>query len=141
MRLPPYGRDVQTGACSRPYKLLLFAGPRAWNAAKWYRERSALCERRESHTLVLSPDQTAHAGTYHWPVRGRAVVIVSTCANDAELLPLFDALQRDGAASIELYACDATIGAANLEFELLCVHWGHPFADPAVAPARPAVAA
>ncbi|MCB1745439.1 MAG: hypothetical protein KDK91_34045, partial [Gammaproteobacteria bacterium] len=110
--------------------------PKAWAAAKWYRENGDDCEARTSHVLVLPPDQTARAGSFNWPVQRGRVVVVSTCSNDADLLPLFDALQRDGARTIELYACDSSVGAAELEWQLLCIHWGHPFALP--APARPA---
>lgn len=134
MRAPPYAKHVIAGSLRPGHKLLLFAGPKAWPAAKWYLERGSECEARPPHTLLLPPDQTAHAALFNWPVRRKPVVVVSTLDNGAELLPLFGALQRDGALSIELYAADATIGSAELEWQLLCVHWGHPFAPP--APAR-----
>ena len=131
--LPPYGKDVAAARLRPGHKLLLFAGAKAWNAARWYREGGAECERRHEHVLVLPPDQTARAQAYRWPVRGVPVIVVSVCENDAELLPLFDALQRDGARSIEVYACDPSIGSGNLEWELSGIHWGHLFADPVLA--------
>lgn len=141
MKLPPYGKDVAAGRMRPGHKLLLFAGRKAWNAARWYRDGGPECEQRAAHVLVLPPEHTAAASAYRWPVRGVGVIVVSTAENDAELLPLFDALQRDGARSVELYACDPSIGSGNLEWELSCVHWGHAFADPVLAVARLAVAA
>ncbi len=138
MKRPPYAKDVMSSPLQAGHKLLLFAGPKAWDAIKWYRDNGAECEHRAAHALLLPPDHTHRAGMYAWPVRRAAVVVVSTCDNDAELLPLFDALQRDGARMIELYACDPTIGAAELEWQLLCIHWGHPFAPPAPAQAEQA---
>lgn len=138
MKLPPFGKCVCSGRLVPGHKLLVFAGAKAWQAARWYRDRGHAGEQRPSHVLVLPPDQTAMPSVFRWPVRQRAVVVVSTGDNDAELLPLFEVLQRDGAASIELYVCDPAIGASSLEWELLCIHWGHPFADPAVYHARAA---
>lgn len=138
MRGPPYGSDVNDARLRPGHKILLFAGPKAWNAARWYREGGDESEHRSEHVLVLPPSETASALTFRWPVRQRSVVVVSTAENDAVLLPLFDALQRDGAISVELYACDPHIGAGPLEWDLLCIHWGHAFADPAPAMARAA---
>lgn len=138
---PPFAQDVTRGRLRPGHKLLVFAGSKAWNAARWYREGGDACEHRRDHVLVLPPDQTTRAAMYRWPVRGVPVIVVSTCANDAELLPLFGALQRDGARSVELYACDPSIGAGNLEWDLLCIHWGHPFAEPMLAPTPRAEAA
>lgn len=131
MRRPPYAHRVEPGAVRPGHKLLVFAGPKAWDAARWYLGRDADGEHRAAHVLVLPPDATARAASFAWPVRRRPVVVVSTCENDAVLVPLFGALQRDGAWSVELYAADASIGAVELEWQLLCVHWGHPFTDPA----------
>lgn len=133
MRSPPYAKHVLARRQAAGHKLLLFAGSKAWPAAKFYRENGSDSEARYSHVLVLPPDQTGRAAAFNWPVQRAGVVVVST-GNDAELLPLFDALQRDGARTIELYACDPAIGAAELEWQLLCIHWGHPFAAPAPAP-------
>lgn len=141
MKAPPYAKLVIAGSLRPGHKLLLFAGPKAWDAVKWYLGCGSECEARPSHTLLLPPDQTARAAMFNWPVRCKAVVVVSTLDNDAELLPLFGGLQRDGAKSIELYACDASIGASELEWQLLCIHWGHPFAPPAPARADMARAA
>jgi hypothetical protein len=134
MKAPPYAKSVIAGNLRTGHKLLLFAGPKAWDASRWYLGRGAECESRQTHILLLPPDQTAHAAMFNWPVRRKDVVVVSTLDNDAQLLPLFGALQRDAAQSIELYACDASIGTTELEWQLLCIHWGHPFAPP--APAR-----
>lgn len=141
MKAPPYAKHVLARRQVAGHKLLLFAGPKAWPAAKWYRENGSDCEGRASHVLVLPHDQTQRATMFNWPVRRAGVIVVSTCGNDAELMPLFDALQRDGARTIELYACDSTIGATELEWQLLCIHWGHPFAPPAPAPIAQAEAA
>lgn len=141
MRSPPYSKDVAAQPLTPGHKLLIFAGPKAWDAAKWYRDRSALGEYRESHCLVLPPNSTALAQSFRWPVRRHGVVVVSTTDNAAELLPLFDALQRDGAIGVEVYACNPNIGSEELEWELLCIHWGHPFADPAPTRKRMAAAA
>lgn len=143
MKRPPYTKDVMTSPLQAGHKLLLFAGPKAWDAIKWYRDNGAECEHRNAHALLLPPDHTHRAGMYAWPVRRAAVVVVGTgtAENDAELLALFDALQRDGARMIELFPADPSIGAAELEWQLLCIHWGHPFAPPAPAPYREALAA
>lgn len=141
MKLPPFAKGVVAGRIAPGHKLLLFAGPKAWNAARWFLESAEPVGSRGAYVLALPPEHTAAPEMYRFPVRGCAVVVVSTCENDAELLPLFDALQRDGARSIEVYCCDSAIGAGNLEWDLDCCRWGHPFADPLLAPARRAVAA
>ena len=141
MRLPPFAKGVVAGRRAPGHKLLVFAGPKAWNAARWFLGSAEPAGARAGYVLALPPEHTATPEIYRWPVRGCGVIVVSSLANDAELLPLFDSLQRDGARSIELYACDPSIGAGNLEWDLDCCRWGHPFADPLLAPARAAVAA
>lgn len=139
--MPPFAKDVRAGRLRAGHKLLLFAGRKAWNAARWYRERGDACEGRTAHVLLLPPDQAHRAAHYQWPVRGCGVVVVSTDDDAGALLPLFDALQRDGARSIEVYPCDPGVGASNLEWDLQCIHWGHAFADPLLEPAHVARAA
>ena len=132
MRSPPYAKHVLARRQAAGHKLLLFAGSKAWPAAKFYRENGSDSEARYSHVLVLPPDQTGRAAAFNWPVQRAGVVVVST-GNDAELLPLFHPGRRHGARTIELYACDPEFGAAELEWELLCIQWGHRLAAPAPA--------
>lgn len=108
------------------HRLLLFVGPRAWDALKWYTSRGAPAERRAGYCLVLPPDETTGAAQYRWPVARRAVVLVDTGAGLHALEPLVDALRRDRAGACWHYTVDREFGADDLDFCLQRLHAGDP---------------
>lgn len=110
------------------HRLLIFTGPRAWEAGKWYIGRGTPSERREGYVLVLPPDDTLAAVQMRWPVQRRAVLIVDTGAGLHRLEPLIDALRRDGACSCMRYDLAAEraadFGGEDLDFALHRMHCG-----------------
>jgi hypothetical protein len=108
MRRAPYSRDVEFAADvhrAASTRVLVFAGPRAWDWSRWWRDVAdpgIVRQARQRYTTLLPPDSTATAETYRWPVRGRRVVIADTGAGVDALAPLVRALQRDGCGDGEI---------------------------------------
>lgn len=121
----PAAADIKVGA---QHRLLIFVGPTAWAAAKWYLDRGAPAERRAGYVLVLPPDETLTAPQMRWPVERRAVVLVDTGAGLRQLEPLVDALRRDGAIACWWYEVQRDFAADDLEWGLQRLHAGDPVA-------------
>jgi hypothetical protein len=130
LRSPPYAKAVRTIAqdCldGGHHRLLIFAGPQAWAAAKAYLTNGKSEDRREGHTLVLPPDETLAAAQYAWPVAQRSVVIADTGARDRQMEPLVDALVRDRARSAWHYVIGPGYSAKRVDFALESLHLGYP---------------
>jgi hypothetical protein len=108
MRRAPYSRDVEAAAAvhrAAGTRVLIFAGLRAWDWARWWRDDDdpgIVRQARGRYTTVLPPDSTASAETLRWPVQARAVVVADTGAGADALAPLVRALQRDGCTDGEI---------------------------------------
>lgn len=110
------------------HRLLIFVGPTAWKAAKWFVDRGATCEHRAGFVLVLPPDDTLHPGQYQWPVDRRSVVLVDTGAGLHALEPMVDVLRRDRARECFHYVVDRDFPADDLDWCLQRLHAGDPVA-------------
>jgi hypothetical protein len=141
-KLAPYGKAVRDAALDcldTGHRLMIFAGPDAWDVAKWYVGRGEPPEHRDGYCMVLPPDQTAQAAHMAWPVRGRHVVVVDTGIGYRGLEPLAAALLRDQAASCWIWDLPRGMPGPDLDFTLSCLHWGHPVAPPIYGELREAL--
>ena len=105
MRMPPYGRTVartSQGYWDRGTRVLVFAGPMAWEwCGRWLDvDANQIMQARHRYTLILPTDAPPDA--LRWPVSAKPVVVVM-CGGDADQLgPLISTLQRDGCAGGEV---------------------------------------
>jgi hypothetical protein len=83
----------------RGYRILVFAGARAWQHAQRFIEAGGVVKARERTTLASPPGESPDS--MRWPVRHRMVWIVDTGGADVE--GLCTALIRDGAVDVTLY--------------------------------------
>lgn len=106
--LVPYSKQVRRtppGYWDRGTRVLVFAGPKAWDMAReWLAvETWEMPQARHRYTLVCPPDLLANADVLRWPVEGKKVVIVQCGGSPAALSVLIGALQRDGCAEGEVF--------------------------------------
>jgi hypothetical protein len=89
MRLPPFGRDVQ----SSPGNVFVYAGRDAWTAG---RRRAATVGKNS--VLVLPPGEGFHS--YRWPVQGLSLVLVWPDGSLSDVQAFGEHLVRSGAALV-----------------------------------------
>lgn len=105
MRRAPYGGTViRTPAVYwiAGTWILIFAGRRAWDAAKAYLDHGHVDEARERHTLVAPPDDDP--ALFFWPVAQRRACICDT--GGVDLATLQHALVQARAAKLGVLAID-----------------------------------